>query len=345
METFTLLWYNFYNPNWIQVRLDVGQKITIKDIAAKAGVGIGTVSRVLNNSPNVKDSTRNEVLRIAKELNYVPNGAARMLVRQSHSSATVGLLLPVVENQFFFELIKYIHACLKAQQFNIMIFSTDHGHESVVHHIVEQRLTAVLTLGDPPLTAAEQAILNVHKIPFLYVDYHDQDSSYISYDSVKGSILAADYLKSKHCNKIMLIGLTDRSQQQIDRFEGFRKRAEEIGGMQVSELCINSEEECYEISLSLMNDQSIDGLFYFSDTLAYGGIQARMESGRDISIIGYDDIFPSKFMKLSTIRQSSEILGTRAAEMVIEMVRQREEGEDAKILQTLLLPELIDRDS
>lgn len=323
----------------------MGEKITIKEIAAKAGVGIGTVSRVLNNSPNVKDSTRTEVLRIAKELNYIPNGAARMLVRQSHSSATVGLLLPVVENQFFFELIKYIHACLKAHQFNIMIFSTDHGHESVVHHIVEQRLTAVLTLGDPPLTQSEQEILNIHKIPFLYVDYHDPDSSYITYDSVKGSYLAFDYLNSKHCKKIMMIGLTDRSQQQLDRFEGFRKRADESGEMQVSELCINSEEECFDISLSLMNDKTLDGIFYFSDTLAYGGIQARMECGRDVSIIGYDDIFPSKYMKLSTIKQSSEILGTRAAEMVIEMVRQREEGENKTLLQTVLEPQLIDRDS
>ncbi|MDA3957253.1 LacI family DNA-binding transcriptional regulator [Oceanispirochaeta sp.] len=320
-------------------------KITIKDIAAKAGVGIGTVSRVLNNSPNVKDSTRSEVLRIAKEFNYVPNGAARMLVRQSHSVATVGLLLPVVENQFFFELIKHIYSRLKADQFNIMIFNTDHGQESVIHHIVEQRLSAVLTLGDPPLTASEQEILNFHKIPFLYVDHHEADTSYISYDSVRGSTLAAEYLISRDCRKIMMIGLSDRSQQQLDRFEGFRKRADEAGGILVSELCINSEEECYDISRTLMNDKNLDGLFYFSDTMAYGGIQARMESGATVSIIGYDDIFPSKYMKLSTIRQSLEILGTEAASMIIELVRQREDGEDHQILQQILQPELVDRDS
>jgi len=323
----------------------VNDKVTIKDIAARAGVGIGTVSRVLNNSPNVKDSTRSEVLRIAKELNYVPNGAARMLVRQSHSVATVGLLLPVVENQFFFELIKYIHSRLKADQFNIMIFNTDHGQESVIHHIVEQRLTAVLTLGDPPLSASEQEVLKIHNIPFLYVDHHEPDASYVTYDSVLGSILAAEYLISKKCRKIMMIGLTDRSQQQLDRFDGFRKRAEEEGGITVSELCVNSEEECYEISRTLMNDKSLDGLFYFSDTMAYGGIQARMESGAPVSIIGYDDIFPSKFMKLSTIRQSSEILGCEAARMIIELVRQREENTERRVLQKILKPELIDRNS
>lgn len=323
----------------------MSDKVTIKDIAARAGVGIGTVSRVLNNSPNVKDSTRTEVLRIAKEMNYVPNGAARMLVRQSHSVATVGLLLPVVENQFFFELIKYIHGRLKADQFNTMIFNTDHGQDSVIHHIVEQRLTAVLTLGDPPLSPAEQEILNIHKIPFLYVDHHEPDTSFVSYDSIQGSTLAAEYLISRGCKKIMMVGLTDRSQQQLDRFEGFRARAEEEGDVQVSELCVNSEEECYDISRTLMNDSSLDGLFYFSDTMAYGGIQARMESGASVSIIGYDDIFPSRYMKLSTIRQSPETLGTEAAEMIVELVRQREEGRESRLLQKVLNPDLIDRNS
>jgi DNA-binding LacI/PurR family transcriptional regulator len=226
-----------------------------------------------------------------------------------------------------------------------MIFNTDHGQDSVIHHIVEHRLTAVLTLGDPPLTAAEREVLTIHKIPFLYVDYHEPDSSYLTYDSVAGSRLAADYLISRQCRRIMMVGLTDRSQQQVDRFQGFRNRAEEVGGIQVSELCVNSEEECYEISLTLMNDKSLDGIFYFSDTMAYGGIQARNESRSGVSIIGYDDIFPSKFMKLSTIRQSAEILGTEAARMIIELVRQREEGKESPFEQLVLTPELIDRNS
>ena len=323
----------------------MGDKVTIKDLATKAGVGIGTISRVLNNRPNVKDSTRQEVLRIAKELNYIPNGAARMLVRQSHSTATVGLLLPVVENQFFFELIKYIHGRLKASQFNIMIFNTDHGQDSVIHHIVEQRLTAVLTLGDPPLTGEEQDILNFHKIPFLYVDYHEEGTSYIRYDGFQGGILAATYFIERNCKKVMMIGLADRSQPQVDRFEGFRGRAKDVGDLQVSELCIGSDEECCEISRTLMNDPSLDGLFYFSDTLAYGGIQARTELGSSVYIVGYDDIFPSRYMNLSTIRQSPRTLGSEAAEMVVELVRQREEGEAPRVFQKVLIPRLIDRNS
>ena len=323
----------------------MSEKVTIKDIACRAGVGLGTVSRVLNNSPNVRESTRAKVLRIADELNYIPNGAARMLVRQSQFIPTVGLLLPIVENQFFFELIKHIHTSLKAVGYNIMIFNTDQGQDSVIHHIVENQLTAVLALGYPPLTESERELLNIHKIPFLYVDYDDKDANYLTIDNIEGSRMAADYLVSRQCRKVIMVGLTDSSQQQIVRFRGFRKRAEEVGDLQVSEICINSEEECYDISLTLMNDENLDGIFYFSDTMAYGGLQARTESGASISIIGYDDIFPSKFMRLSTIRQSAEVLGTEAARMIVELIRRRDAGEEDRVMQKVLLPELIDRDS
>ena len=323
----------------------MNRKTTIKDIAAKAGVGIGTVSRVLNNNPKVSEKTRQKVLQIAKEMNYVPNGAARMLVRRSSSVATVGLLLPVVENQFFFELIKFIHTRLKQEQFNIMIFNTDHGQDSVIHHIVEQQLAGVLTLGDPPLTQMEREILEFHKVPFLYVDYHEEDANYVTYDSTAGSHMAADYLISRDCKKIMMIGLIDRSQQQVDRFNGFRRKMEEQGGVQVSELCIENEEESYEITRTLLKDRSIDGFFYFSDTMAYGGIQARLESDAEVFIIGYDDIFPSKYMKLSTIRQSSSILGTAAAEIIIELVKSRNGTGTVPLIQRTLIPELVDRQS
>lgn len=320
-------------------------KTTIKDIAAKAGVGIGTVSRVLNNNPNVKESTRKLVLDIAKELNYVPNGAARMLVRRSATVATVGLLLPIMENQFFFEIIKSIHSRLKAANINIMIFNTDHGQESAVQHIVEQRLAGVLTLGDPPLTPLERETLDAHEVPFLYVDYHEADANYVTFDSMVGSSLAADYLYSRDCKKIMLIGLMDRSQQQRDRFNGFRKRMEMYEDVQVSELCIQSEDQSYEITRTLLHDKSLDGIFFFSDIMAYGGIQAKIEVETDISIIGYDDIFPSRFMKLSTIRQSSEILGTTSAEMMIELISSRSGSGEKELLQRVLIPELVVRDS
>ena len=321
------------------------KKVTIKEVAARAGVGLGTVSRVLNNSVNVKESTREKVLEAARELNYVPNGAARMLVKQSSSVATVGLLLPIVENQFFFELIKSIHSRLKEDHVNIMIFNTDYGQDSVMHHIIEQRLAGVLTLGDPPLTDSEQDILNAHHVPFLYVDYHDDKANYVTFNSRTGSHLAADYLISRSCKKIMMMGITDRSQQQLDRFKGFRERIGADRGIQLSELCINSMEDSYEISRTLLNDPELDGIFYFSDTMAYGGIQARMESGRDIAIIGYDDIFPSRYMKLSTIRQSSEILGTVAAEVIIELIKHTEQPEKRTLIQKTLEPELVNRNS
>lgn len=323
----------------------MNDKTTIKDIAAKAGVGIGTVSRVLNDNPNVKESTRELVLRIAKEMNYVPNGAARMLVKRSKTVATLGLLLPIMENQFFFELIKSIHSRLKQERINIMIFNTDHGQESAIHHIIEQRLAGVLTLGDPPLTPAEREVLESHNVPFLYVDYHDSTANYVMFDSAVGSALAAEYLYSRGCRRIMMIGLIDRSQQQVDRFLGFRKRLEGVQEVQISELCIESEDQSYEITRTLLHDKRLDGIFYFSDAMAYGGIQAKTEAKSSVSIAGYDDILPSRYMGLSTVRQSSKVLGDAAAEMIIQLILTQKEGVSQSPIHRVLIPEFIDRQS
>jgi DNA-binding LacI/PurR family transcriptional regulator len=323
----------------------VSRKTTIKDIAAKVGVGIGTVSRALNGNPNVKQSTRDAILRVANELNYIPNAAARMLVTNSQSETTIGLLVPVVENQFFFELIKWIHTELKASSFNIMIFNTDHGQEPVIHHIIEQRLGGVLILGDPPLSSEERDVLEIHRVPYLYIDHHEDYANFVTFDNKKGGKLAAQYLADKGCRKIVLVGLNDQSQQQIDRFYGFMEAVPAEGGIQVSELCIPNESKSYEMSRILLNDRKIDGIFYFSDTMAYGGIQAKLEMGSSVSIVGYDDIFPSKFMKLSTVRQSAQTLGRTAADGIVRLVRQSASDDGVAKIQTILTPELVDRQS
>lgn len=319
------------------------KKYTIKDIAQEAGVGIGTVSRVLNNNPKVKAETRRRVLEICRELNYIPNGAARTLVSRKSQTDTAGILLPVVENQFFFELIKYIHSRLKADGIHTMIYNTDHGQDSAIPSIIEQQLSAVITLGDPPLTSEEKDILDFHRVPFLYVDHHEEDSNYVTFDNIHGSRLAAGYLLEKQCKKIIMIGIHDKPQQQRDRFIGFRSHIIEMSpNTEVREMTI-LEEDAYAISRTLMSDPDLDGLFYFSDTMAYGGIQAKMEQQSEVAIIGYDDIFPSRFLNLSTIRQSSELLGTSAAEMVLQLIRNEDNGDD--LIQKVLSPELVNRGS
>ena len=86
---------------------------SIKEIAKLAGVGVGTVSRVINNSEHVTPETRRKIIDVMESLNYRPNKAARSLVRGNSTISTIGIVLPNIAHAFFFEVIKGIHSYLK----------------------------------------------------------------------------------------------------------------------------------------------------------------------------------------------------------------------------------------
>ncbi len=319
-------------------------KFTIKDIAKRAGVGVGTVSRVLNNNPNVKGTTRERVLKITSELHYVPNGAARMLVSRNRSLSMVGLLVPLLENQFFYEILKALHDRLKKENFNLMIFNTEEEYESAVNHIVEHQMAGMIVLGDRPLSEKDRSLLRSHRLPYLHVDYYGEGINFVRYDNYQGGRLAADYLMGRGCRNVILIGEAETSLQQKDRFRGFADRVNSVHYPLVySEINIPNGSETYGLSKRLMNDPDLDGIFYFSDEMAYGGIQAKRDMDSQVSLIGYDDIFPTKFLNLSTINQSSRRLGTEAAEGIMELIGNRDH--EGVTVQRVFMPELIDRGS
>ncbi|MBN2626729.1 MAG: LacI family DNA-binding transcriptional regulator [Spirochaetales bacterium] len=320
------------------------KKYTIKDIAERAGLGVGTVSRVLNNNPNVKDSTRDRVLKITRELNYIPNGSARMLVTRNRSHKTVGLLISAIENQFFYELFKAIHDRLKLDDYKAMIFDTEDEFETAVNQIVEQQMAGMMVFGDCPLSDRSSLLLKSHRIPFLYVDYYGGDINFVRFNNYRGGQLAADYLIDKGCRKVILFGESLASLQQKDRFRGFADRViERKIPLRHSEVSRANYCDTYDLSRTLMGDPELDGIFYFCDEMAYGGIQARNDTGASVAIVGYDDIFPSKFLNLTTINQSSKKLGSEAGSAILNLIENRDR--ETPPLQRLFEPTLMNRGS
>lgn len=320
-------------------------KATIKDIAKAAGVGISTVSRVLNGYSGVREKTRDRVLQVCREMNFVPNAAARMLVKQSGQENTIALLMPFVAHQFFFEVITELQNTLKQFNLHSMIFSTEQGEEPVIHDILELRIRAVIIMGSPRLSSADHSLLKLYKVPLLYIDRHDQDSNFIAYDNIMGGRLAAQYLIEKKCRNVIFMGLADKSVQQNERFSGFRNYIAEHGGeTSINEVFVEDEMAVYRLTRSLMQDPSIDGFFYFTDTMAMAGKQAARELQTRAEIIGYDDIYPSQFIDLSTIRQSTRVLGVEAANIIRELIRRTDDETGIPLVQKILEPELIIRE-
>lgn len=316
-------------------------KITIKDIAREAGVGISTVSRVLNGYPLVKEETRTRVLDICNKRNFIPNGAARMLVKKSGQENTIAIVMSEIAHQFFFELISSMQANMRNAGFHAMIFNTDQGRESVIQYIIELGISAVIIMGTPQISDADKELLRLYRVPLLYIDRHDKDSNFITYSNHHGGRLAASYLAEKGATQVMLVGLTDRSEPQVDRFEGFLAYLKEANlTMRTQEVLVSDEQGAYTLAKSLMLDQSIDGYFFFIDTMAMAGKQAARDLNRNVPIIGYDDIFPARFMNLTTVRQSVAVLGEKTVGIIKTLITEHPEH----LIQEILTPELIIRD-
>ena len=319
--------------------------LTIKEIAKEAGVGIATVSRVLNNHPNVSEDTRKKILKIVKKYKYNPNVVARKLARKSYAKTTIGIALPDISHQFFFEVIREIHLNLKGLKYNLLIFNLGKSRKQVFEHISEENLAGLILLGDPPMTADEKKIISQHHTPYIYVDHIDKNENYICFDNIYGGKLAAQYLVSKGCKNILFVGEEVKNSNQIQRLSSFKAELKKNNINNISEKYIPlSESKSYKfIKEILKKDRKIEGIFFFADYLAIGGLKAIKELKSNVRIIGYDDILASRYLELSTICQNSFEVGKFSAESIIKIIKNY--NINSNLIQLVIKPELIDRGS
>ncbi|TCL58801.1 LacI family transcriptional regulator [Hydrogenispora ethanolica] len=320
---------------------------TIKEIAKLAGVGVGTVSRVLNGGQNVSQETLEKVLEISRKLNYKPNKTARSLVKGHYSQPTIGVVFTVAIHPFFQEILKGIYHGLKPSHYNLLIFNTGGDRSDVFNRIPYENLAGVLIVSTK-MTPEEKRQLKMNGVPFLYLDYFEQGENSIYLDNFRGGGLAAEYLLSQQAAKIAFVGENTRNQQFEERYAGFLGKLEENGLGIVCRKLIDIkvdmpfdvyEQESYLLTKELLQEKEIDGIFYYCDEFAYGGLTALRELGRQLPIIGYDDILPSKYLELTTVRQPAYQLGLAGAETIMELAA----DQSGEVLNQCIRPELMIR--
>ena len=318
--------------------------VTIKDIVKISGFGLGTVSRVLNGQPGVKDETRERILDVARRLDYKPNKMAKMLVSGYNTNSTIGIILPKITHKFSLKILQGIYTYINDKGYSLLIFNVGTHRNVVFQQIMYADFAGLLSLIDP-LTEEEKSMLRDHNNDFIYLDLHENDENSIFFDNHYGGSLAADYLLEKGCKKIVFIGDLSESQQEKERFSGFQKRLHEFGLNVINEYSIEYDEnEAYELTKKIINDSNADGIFFYCDVLALGGIKAKKELSSEIRMIGYDDISPTEYVDLSTVRQDAEALGKLGAEKIVELIERRKKR-DEKPIYICMKPEIIDRGS
>jgi len=312
-------------------------KYTIKDIAEISGVSIATVSNVVNNKGRVSKITKSKVLKIINEKNYKPSLSARGLKKQS--SRLISVIVPYLkkgefeENPFFWQLITGIESIARDQSFHVMLTGVSNNEDlSFVH---KRHFDGMIVIGIKAESKLFEKIIKIN-VPCVFMDSHlsDEDFYQVNSDDKLGGYLATKHLLSMGHKKIILLSSSDIYSKESDvdyqRWLGYRQALNEENVSYDKKLVYRGGQSMlsgYYAAQDIYNKlDKVSAVFVLSDIGAMGLIKGLKELGvsvpRDISVMGYDDIFYTDFMlpSLTTIRQDIIKKGRTAVSLLLNQV-------------------------
>lgn len=320
------------------------RNLNIKDIAKLAGVGVSTVSRVINEHPDVKEDTRKRVMEIIESYNYIPNNSARNLKRLE--SNHVGILVKGMFNPFFAQMVEVIEKKLTKEQYTAVLHynretlrDVDAAHE----FIMEKKLKGIICLGGDFDEMTEADIKRL-RVPVVLASTELPESldrtlySSVLIDNEKAAYSAVSTLCEMGHQKIGIItsGEGDRSIGK-KRTEGYLRALTEHGIEKVEryfELGDYSFEKGYEAMKRLLEKSpDITAVFAISDIMAIGASKAIIEMGKripeDLSVMGFDDIDYAAYFNppMTTVHQPVLSMAEKTAEMMIDMLDENRKHE------------------
>lgn len=336
------------------------EQITIKDIARICECGVSTVSRALNNHPDINPETKQRIMEVVEKYDFVPNRSARNL--KISESRTIAVLVKGMTNPFFTKMIKIMEEEIQKSRYSMEMLHVDEKTDEVevaIELVKEKKLKGIIFLGGYFTHSKEK--LDRIGVPFVLstitmADAYKGGFSSISVDDVAESYKMVDYLIKKGHTKIaiMTAPIEDTSIGKL-RTEGYI-RALRDNGIEVNEDLIVRPKDCEEIysmknGYRVMKEMLEAGLdmtavYAISDTMAIGACKALTESGKripeDISVAGFDGIEMGFYYSpsITTIRQPIEKMARETVSQLFEVIRNGASHE-RKIFEA----ELIERES
>ncbi len=330
---------------------------TLDEVAARAGVGRGTVSRVVNGSPQVSPESRAAVEQAIAELNYVPNRAARALVTQRTDS--VALVVSESEARvfgepFFAGIIRGISAVLAETPLQLWLAMAQSPAERdrVNQHLTAQHVDGVLLLSlhddDPlPYRLAERglpAVLGGRPARMLG---GAEPISFVDVDNVGGARLAVNHLLAGGRRVVGTIAGPQDMGVGLARLDGFCRAINEAGMRISSELIAHGDfsEESGAAAMRhiLSRRPDVDAIFAASDLMAAGAMRVLKERGRripsDVAVVGFEDSVIARQTEppLTTVHQPVEEMGREMARLLLERIRNTDSVPNSIILDTHLV--------
>ena len=309
--------------------------VSLKDIAARCGVSIATVSKALNDHSDIGQETKERIRQTAKEMGYVPNAAAKSM--KTNRTHNIGVLFmddarSGLQHDFFAGLLESFKISVEKEGYDITFISNDRsrpGRTSYLNHARYRRFDGVI-IANVHFDDPEVIELVNSDIPVVTIDHIYNDTTAILSDNVDGVSVLVDYAVKNGHKKIAFIHGVDSSVTK-SRMVTFNKKMEEYGIVIPDEYIMESPYRdthgAYEATLKLLElDEKPTCIFYPDDYAAYGGMRGIAEKGLkvpdDISVVGFDGIKVARHIRprLTTYRQDTDELGTQAAKNLIELI-------------------------
>ncbi|WP_040165885.1 LacI family DNA-binding transcriptional regulator [Microbacterium gorillae] len=303
---------------------------SVRDVAAAAGVSVGTVSNVLNHPDRVSADAVRRVTAAIEQLGFVRNDAARQL--RAGRSRTIGLVVLDLRNPFFTEVARGAELRAAASGLTVLVANSDESVDREHTHLdlfEQQRVAGVL------ITPAQESLPQLLRLrergtPVVLVDRESHDRAFpsVSVDDVSGGRLAAEHLLSIGRRRLAFIGGPTSLRQVSDRLAGAQQAVATVPDATLEFIGTEalSVEQGRTVGRALAAraaDARPDAVFAANDLLALGLLQALVMTGTtrvpdDVALIGYDDIdyASSAVIPLSSVRQPAMEIGSTAVDLL-----------------------------
>ncbi|GAA1807335.1 MULTISPECIES: LacI family DNA-binding transcriptional regulator [Nesterenkonia] len=333
------------------------RSVTIRDVAAHAGVSAGTVSNVLNRPYYVKEETRERVLRAIDELDFHPTQNARQF--RPGRERTLGIAVANLDNPFFVDVA--LGAEELARQHDIGVVITNSAYDPEVENqnldlLVQHRVQGLI-ISPVDESSSRLQMLHDRGVPMVFVDRVGRNATQgwsVIVDDERGGAMAAQHLMNTGHRSIALVGHPHTSPKVRARLEGMQSAVAKHGGVRLEVL----ETDSWTVDtgryagtrLAEMSPQERPtGILCANDLLALGVLQSLSRHGlrvpEDVAVIGYDDLAWAEVSApaLTTIRQPRKLMGATAVRMLLELFK--DVSSRPRHNHVVLQPELVVRDS
>ncbi|MGL6106683.1 LacI family DNA-binding transcriptional regulator [Romboutsia sp.] len=318
--------------------------ITIKDIAKKCGVGVSTVSRAINNHPEISEETRKMIMEVIKENKFIPNNSARNL--KLTDTKTIAVLIKGINNPFFQSMIRVFEEEIQNQKYTFILHRVDSNQDEIevaVELIKEKRLKGIVFLGG--FFSHQEEKLKQITVPFVLstiaisqnVDKNLYSS--VSVDDISESKKIVDLLIDYGHTKIAILASDSRDKSISKlRVEGYVKALKNKKISTNKKLIRytkdNSNAYTMENGYKLMKElitsgEDFSAVFAISDSMAIGACKAILESGKkipeDYSIVGFDGLDITYYYNpaITTIRQPVEEMAKETTKILFDLINKK----------------------